>query len=635
MRAWTFTWVSFVGMAAGTFVYVNAAAKWAMCASLPTCIRPRCWRRWRPGTAALAGKPLLRRAHGAAVMRRPARSLVLFNYDWDRLGFGRWAAEFPHDHAGFDLFSFPSNARLPGFDLTRFVDRLARRAPRAGWQAVTSNHEQFGALAAAMLAERMGWPGTPVHAVLACQHKLHARRVMQQVAPEANTGFGLMPRATASPCPRASPTRLRQAGQGGLLGAGAHRAQPRRTADDDSASAPGNCGSSAIWSSPSSASRCSACPRPAAPTACCWNSPRGLQYNLDGYVFRGELRPLGVVHSEMYPGTQCFRRFVYPCGLPDAARAQAINVARRFLAAIGFDHGLFNMEFFYDAASGKLTVIEFNPRMASQFSDLYLRVDGVDLHRVALELAFGRDPALLPRAAPSAGIAASFVYRSFDPAARPTMPSAARQAELARQFPDAMLFRFPKTAGQIARDFKWLSSYRYGILHLGGADVADLAARCAAASALLGWPAPCTAHDAAALAAHGPDARTFPGDPDMKRFSLACAGAAALLLAGCGAMTAQNPSGKYTPVNAVAEGDDARVMLKGADVVAYFTEGKYRQGTAQFSSRYEDTSFRFASAENKACSTSSRPNTCPSSAAIAPTASPTAFPGAAMPIPGR
>ena len=31
------------------------------------------------------------------------RTLVLFNYDWDRLGFGHWSAEFPHDHAGFDL----------------------------------------------------------------------------------------------------------------------------------------------------------------------------------------------------------------------------------------------------------------------------------------------------------------------------------------------------------------------------------------------------------------------------------------------------------------------------------------------------------------------------------------------------
>jgi YHS domain-containing protein len=65
-------------------------------------------------------------------------------------------------------------------------------------------------------------------------------------------------------------------------------------------------------------------------------------------------------------------------------------------------------------------------------------------------------------------------------------------------------------------------------------------------------------------------------------------------------MTAQNPSGKYTPVNAVAEGDDARVMLKGADVVAYFVDNKYQQGLPQFSSRYEDISFRFASAEHKA-----------------------------------
>jgi biotin carboxylase len=172
-------------------------------------------------------------------------------------------------------------------------------------------------------------------------------------------------------------------------------------------------------------------------------------------------------------------------------------VARRFLAAVGFDHGLFNMEFFHDAATGKLTVIEFNPRMASQFSDLYLRVDGIDLHRVALELAYGRDPALLPRAAPTAGVAASFVYRSFDPAARPPMPSPAQQRELERQFPDAMLFCFPKTAGQIARDFKWLASYRYGILHLGGRDPAELADRCTAASAILGWPSPCARHDAA------------------------------------------------------------------------------------------------------------------------------------------
>ena len=76
--------------------------------------------------------------------------------------------------------------------------------------------------------------------------------------------------------------------------------------------------------------------------------------------------------------------------------------------------------------------------------------------------------------------------------------------------------------------------------------------------------------------------------------------ATAILLSGCGAMRAQNPSGRYTPVNAVADGSDERVLLKGADVVAYFTEGKYVAGKPEISSTYENMTLRFASAEHKA-----------------------------------
>jgi YHS domain-containing protein len=50
----------------------------------------------------------------------------------------------------------------------------------------------------------------------------------------------------------------------------------------------------------------------------------------------------------------------------------------------------------------------------------------------------------------------------------------------------------------------------------------------------------------------------------------------------------------------VAEGDESRLLLKGADVVAYFVDNKYQAGLAQFSSRHEGVSFRFASAEHKA-----------------------------------
>jgi YHS domain-containing protein len=73
----------------------------------------------------------------------------------------------------------------------------------------------------------------------------------------------------------------------------------------------------------------------------------------------------------------------------------------------------------------------------------------------------------------------------------------------------------------------------------------------------------------------------------------------AAALVGCGAMSAQNPASALKPVNAVADGDDARVMLKGHDVVAYHTLGRHAAGSPQIKSVYEGVTFRFANAEHK------------------------------------
>ena len=88
----------------------------------------------------------------------------------------------------------------------------------------------------------------------------------------------------------------------------------------------------------------------------------------------------------------------------------------------------------------------------------------------------------------------------------------------------------------------------------------------------------------------------------MKNMLIRLIGLGAILfaLAGCTAMTAQNPSGSLKPVNAVADGDDGGVMLKGADVVAYFTQNQYVQGSPQFKSNYQGVTFRFSSAATKA-----------------------------------
>ena len=419
------------------------------------------------------------------------RTLLLFNYDWDQTGFARCANNFRFDSIGFDLFSFPSNARLVWFDLQRFVDRLERRARRAGWQAVLSNHEQFGALAAALLAERMGWPGTPVSAVLACQHKLYARQVLQRVCPEANLAFSALDAAYGEPVPEglSYPQFVKpvKAAFSVLAGTVKNRLE---------LSAHTRFGAWELWVIRHLVEPFEKIVRQRLPQAgtahrmLLEQRVTGVQYNMDGYVFDAEVHEIGILQAVMYPGTEAFMRFDYPSSLAAPVHAQAMAVARKFLAAIGFTHGMFNMEFFHDPASGKLTVIEFNPRMAPQFSDLYLRVDGLDLHAMALELAWGRNPGRLPRQQSVAGAASSFVYRVFNADTPFTLPQPAQRTAFAKAFPDGMLLEFPKPRGSMARDFKWLGSYRYAIIHLGGADKTDLRRRCEQASAIFGWSPP-------------------------------------------------------------------------------------------------------------------------------------------------
>jgi len=422
---------------------------------------------------------------------------TLFSYDWDALGHARHAAEFVCDGAGFDLFSFPSNLRLVGFDLDRFADAQARRGRRLGWAGVVSHHEQFGALAAALVAERLGLPGAPPEAIVAAQHKLHARRVLEQVAPEANlrhavldAAYGDEPPATlppgldwpvyVKPVKAAFSVLARQIPHRGVL-----RAHTRFSPWE-------------LWVIRRLVEPFDRVARRLLPVA--GTAHRLMleepvpadcpQYNLDGWAFEGRVHALGVVDAVMYPGTQAFMRWEHPSRLPDAVQARALDVARRFLGAIGFHTGCFNMEFFHDPRTDRLSVIEFNPRLASQFGDLYLRVQGRDPHAIALAIATGRDPAALPRRAPTAGMAASLVYRSFPGDLVPAVPGPAQRARVAERWPDALVFAFPKQGAGLARDYKWTGSHRYGIVHLGAADRAALCRATEAVSALLGWPAP-------------------------------------------------------------------------------------------------------------------------------------------------
>jgi hypothetical protein len=441
------------------------------------------------------------------------RTLVLFNHDFDEIAHRELAARWPLVGGGFDLFAFPSQVRLAWFDIERFAALQSLRAKALGCKAVLSHHEQFGALAAALVAERMGWPGTPVRAVLACQHKLYARQVLQKVCPEANVPsvrLNAAPRSRWGVAPRDEVSLHTINGVASASSSSPALCYPlfakpikaafsvlaREIRNDTQLRGLVGFG---LWESalikllvqPFERVVQSRLPEAGTAMGMMLEQPvHAEQFNLDGYVFEGRVQPLGVVDAVMYPGTQAFMRFDYPTRLKPAVVQRAVDISRRFLQAVGFTHGLFNMEFFYDEASDALSVIEFNPRAASQFSDLYQRVEGLNLHEVGLALAHGLDPAALPKQAATARVASSFVYRSFPGRRAGQVPTRSQRELLHAAYPDALLLDYPRAQAAVERDHKWLGSCRHGILHLGGEDALDLQRRCEVASHLLGWTPP-------------------------------------------------------------------------------------------------------------------------------------------------
>src|SRR5262249_3740653 len=118
----------------------------------------------------------------------------------------------------------------------------------------------------------------------------------------------------------------------------------------------------------------------------------GRQCTLDGMMFEGNLTLIGVVDSIRLPNKVSFARFDYPSHLSHAAQARMVDIAARALRRIGFDNGVFNIEYFVNDRGDDPKIIEINPRFSPQFSDLFEKVDGMLTHQYVVEMAAGERP---------------------------------------------------------------------------------------------------------------------------------------------------------------------------------------------------------------------------------------------------
>lgn len=402
--------------------------------------------------------------------------LILFAKDWDFAELDRehYARQYQFFHEGFNFFKFPENLNLLGFNVLNYIEKLEKKYRAIGLDGVVSNHEQFGALIAATLAERLGLPGNNPQAVIACQHKLQSRAVQQQWLPETCPSFDHLsyPFDTNKARSFEYPIFVKP-----IKATYSVLAKQINSADELKKHVQFDLFEQALIR---------LLVKPFRQLMALYQStevdPYGLiveelmpgeQINIDGYCVNGEVTILGAIDEVMYPNTRAFMRFDYPSKQPSLVLERAYAVTEKLLKKLDYRHGFFNIELIYDKQNDTLKIIEINPRMATQLINLYDRVDGSDAYGALLSLAVGDAPTSLKKPTQFKA-SSSYIFRYFKQPLSDQAPTKAMVDCALSAYPDAKLMLYHKRGLSIARELRLLGSYRHAVLNIGGYNKEDL-----------------------------------------------------------------------------------------------------------------------------------------------------------------
>ena len=366
-----------------------------------------------------------------------------------------------HDYASIALEQMvsPVDDVPPVGDPQAEIDGILARFKGEGVDGVVSTDDYPGSTLASIVASELGLPGTAPRQNLLCQHKFRSRMAQRAAVPEVVPQFALL----------------------GANGVAVSR-YPCFIKPIKSFFSIGACKVESAERLHELRSRATL-PEPFfAPFAALYEryagEPfgdgrvlvedllEGRQVTVEGFAFDGRIEIVGVVDSVFFPGTLAFRRFDYPSRLPASIQERMCRAATEVMRAKGFTHGQFNIEFMYNPDRDAVHIIEINPRMASQFADLYEKVDGLNSYEVLIDLALGRAPRMRRREGRH-GVAVSYVLRRFRDGTVRASPTEAHIAALHRRHPDARVEVLAPAGTRLSHEMQDGVSYRYGIVSIG------------------------------------------------------------------------------------------------------------------------------------------------------------------------
>ena len=397
-----------------------------------------------------------------------------------RLARGGETYEF-HDYATDALESMVSPDAPAGLriaDPVQEIERILRRFRTSRIDGVASTDDYPGSALASIIGEKLDLPGVSSMASLLCQHKYFSRDAQREAVPDATPAYELidgyagMRAGPNSPCSLALayPVFIKPVKSFFSVGASQVDTRAALPAAVRRANLP------RAFFAPFERLLRTHCGLDMGGRVLAEALLEGVQVTLEGYASSGEINVLGIVDSVMYPGTKSFQRFAYPSRLPPAVQERMAETGRCAMSHIGYDAGLFNIEMMYDARTGSIAIIEINPRMSSQFADLFEKVDGFNTYSILLDIAAGKTPSPTWRQGKYA-VAASWALRSFENLWVLHGPTMADVAGVHAAHPDVRIEILASPGRKLSQEMQDGGSYRYAVINVGGHDDADVRGR--------------------------------------------------------------------------------------------------------------------------------------------------------------
>ena len=158
----------------------------------------------------------------------------------------------------------------------------------------------------------------------------------------------------------------------------------------------------------------------------------GHMVTVEGYEHHGRVEVHGVIDSLTYPGGSSFRRFQYPSRVPGPVQLRMVDITTRVIRRLGLTSTTFNVEYFWDEETDRLTLLEVNPRHAQSHAWLFEQVDGITNHESVVALALGQRPVLPCHRGPRR-LAAKCQVRRFRDGVVRSVPDRDRLARIERE----------------------------------------------------------------------------------------------------------------------------------------------------------------------------------------------------------